>query len=264
VIDIADQVTLSGTKTFIATQITRPADRNTLKLREYDPAVYTYTAGTLPADATNVYSPDYSYTLPAAPTGLAVVSQGTAVDPDGKIVAYALIRATPPAVNWSRIMVQARDTSTNEVYQAQLILNAGNYEAVVSGLRPGRGHDVRAWAVNANNIDGATTAAVGFTSANSANAPAAATLSAQQNSPRQVFLTWTAAAPAPVRRPCSSTTSSARWAPAASPTTAARRRSTSSTTTWRSGPPTSTRSRRSTAAGTWVRIRIRRASRRRR
>jgi hypothetical protein len=47
-IDIADQVTLGGTKKFIATQITRPADRNVLKLREYDPEVYTYTAGHAP------------------------------------------------------------------------------------------------------------------------------------------------------------------------------------------------------------------------
>lgn len=194
-IDVTDQLTWGGTKKFIGTQITRPADRNSLKLREYDAEVYNYTAGTLPADATSGYSPDYSYTLPAAPTGLVVVSQGTAVDPDGKLTAYALIRATPPAVNWSRVMIQVRDTNTNEIYQAQLIYNAGNYEAVVSGLRPGRTHDVRAWAVNANNIDGTVTAAVNFTSANSANAPAAATLSSQQNSPRQVFLTWTAAAP---------------------------------------------------------------------
>jgi hypothetical protein len=38
-----------------------------VKLREYDASIYVYTAGTLPADATNVYTPDFSYTPPLAP-----------------------------------------------------------------------------------------------------------------------------------------------------------------------------------------------------
>lgn len=167
-------------KVFAAPEISRPADRNQASLLEYDESIYVYTAGTLPADATNGYTPDYSQTKPAAPTGLTVVSQGTSADSDGKVTAYALIRATPPAVNWSRLMVQVTDTTTTEVYQAQLLLNAGNYEARVSGLRPNRAHQVVCWAVNATNIDGFTTAAVAFTSANATTALSAPSVAVAQ------------------------------------------------------------------------------------
>jgi hypothetical protein len=64
VITITDAVNWVGTKDLIATGISRPADANAIILREYDAAVYVYTAAALPADATNVYSPDYSYTPP--------------------------------------------------------------------------------------------------------------------------------------------------------------------------------------------------------
>lgn len=194
-ISVTEQINWSGTKDFIATAVGRPADRSALKLREYVADVYVYTPGTLPADATNGYSPDYSFTDPLAPTGLVVVSQGITVDSDGKLKAHALFRATPPAVNWQRLIVQVRDLTTDEKYQAQLLLAGGNYEVTIGGLSPGRNHEVRAWAVNANNRDGAITAAVAFTSANSANAPSAVTVGVQQLSMRQVFLTWTEATP---------------------------------------------------------------------
>lgn len=160
-----------GWKTFSAPQVTRPADRNSLTLREYVETIFAYTPGPLPADATNGYQPDYSQTPPAAPTGLTVVSQGTSSDTDGKTVAYALIRAVPPLVNWQKLMVQVTDTTTNEVYQAQLLLNGSNYEATISGLRPNRAHQVVAWAVNANNVDGTATAPASFTSANATGGP---------------------------------------------------------------------------------------------
>lgn len=181
-LDAGDMITIDreiawgGTKKrFLIEGVSRPADANRFALREYDADVYVYTAGTLPTGATNVYGPDYSFTMPAAPTALTVVSQGTSVDNDGKVTAYALIRATPPSVNWSRLMVQVTDTTTNEIYQAQLLLNAGNYEATVSGLRPNRAHQVVTWAVNANNIDGAIASPVAFTSANYTGSPAAPT-----------------------------------------------------------------------------------------
>jgi hypothetical protein len=194
-ISITDSVYWIGVKEFLVVGVTRRADHNELKLREYDASIYTYVAGTLPTNATNTYSPDYSYTLPAAPTSLAVISQGSSIDADGKITAYALIRAVPPTVNWARLMFQITDTGTNEIYQAQARLVSGNYEATISGLRPGRAHNVVAWAANANNVDGISTSSVGFTSATSANAPSAVTVSAGQNGPKHVQLVWTGATP---------------------------------------------------------------------
>jgi uncharacterized protein YoxC len=182
VITITDAVNWLGTKDFIVSGVSRPADSNLLTLREYDAAVYVYTAAALPADATNVYSPDYSYTPPLAPTNVAVINQGTSADSDGKVTAFALIRATPPLVNWAKLMVQLTDTTTNEIYQAQLLLNPlnGTYEGTVSGLRPNRVHTGLVWAVNANNVDGVTTAIGAFTSANATTALAAPTVAAQQ------------------------------------------------------------------------------------
>jgi hypothetical protein len=170
---ITDTVVWSGAKDFILTGITRPGDSNEVKLREYNADIYVYAPGTLPADATNVYAPDYSYTPPAAPTGVQIVSQGTSSDTDGKTTAFALARAVPPAVNWAKLIVQLTDTTTNEIYQAQLTLNGGNYEATISGLRPNRLHSILVWAVNANNLDGATATAANFTTANATTALAA-------------------------------------------------------------------------------------------
>lgn len=179
-ITITDRVVWTGAKDFIAAGITRPGDSNALKMREYNADIYVYAPGSLPADATNVYAPDYSFTPPDAPTGLQIASQGTSSDTDGKTTAYALVRASPPAANWSKLMVQLKDTTTNEIYQAQLTLNAGNYEATVSGLRPNRVHSIVAWAVNSNNIDGATATTSNFTTANATTALSAPTVSVSQ------------------------------------------------------------------------------------
>lgn len=174
-ISLTDNVAYTGTKDFILTGIRRPADRNQVNLRDYDAAVYVYTAESLPADATSGYSPDYSFTRPAAPTGLTVVSGGATVAADGTMRSFALIRATPPAANWERLMIQVTNSVSGEIYQAQLLLNAGNYEARITGMHPNVAHTVIAWAVNANNIDGVPTASVGFTSTTVATDPAVPT-----------------------------------------------------------------------------------------
>lgn len=190
-IEVVEILHWNGRKRLILEEISRPADYNRVRFREYDGTIYLYTPGTLPAGASNVYGPDYSQTPPAAPTGLTDVSGGTSCDTDGKVTAFRKLRATPPAVNWEKLMVQVTDTTTNEIYQAQLMLVAGNYEATVSGLRPGRNHQAVAWAVNANNVDGVATSPLTFTSDNSTTAPSApASISSQQLSPRLVGVTW--------------------------------------------------------------------------
>jgi hypothetical protein len=182
VLTIADANTILGTKDFIHTAVSRPADRNDWKLREYDADVYVYSAPdpsigetALPADATTGYAPDYSFTPPLAPTGLVVVSQGASVADDGTMTSFALVRATPPAANWQRLMAMVTNTVTGEIYQAQLILTGGNYEARVTGMRPNVLHNVVAWAVNANNIDGSATAAVTFTTTTFSTSPSTPT-----------------------------------------------------------------------------------------
>ncbi len=159
-LDITSTSCWSGVKSFVSRGITRIADGNQIDAREYDANVFTYTAGTIPSGAGNTYAPDYSQTPPAAPSGLSVVSQGT-----NQATAYALIRVTtPPSVNWASIVAQIKNSSTNEIYQATLQLNGGNYEATISGLKTGSSHTVVAWAVNPRGVQGVATSAVGFTS----------------------------------------------------------------------------------------------------
>lgn len=193
---INSPLVFDGWKSLAAESITRVADGCQVVGEEYTESDYTYTPGTLPADATNVYSPDYSYTPPAAPLAVSVVSSGCALNVEGTGVSYALIRATPPAVNWAKLTAQIKNNTTNEVYQAQLVLNGGNYEATIPGLRPGQAHTVVAWATNANGIDGATLAVVGgHTAATYGTAPAAPTgVTAATTGADQVSVKWTASA----------------------------------------------------------------------
>ncbi len=179
-ITVTDAVNWAGNKDFLITGIARPADANAVTLREYDAGIYTYAAEPLSSDATNGYTADYTFTRPLAPTGLTVVSQGTSSDTDGKTTAYALIRATPPTVNWSRLMVAVVDTTTNEQHIAQLLLNGANYEVSVPGLRPNRAHTVIAWAVNGNGVEGVATSSVPFTSSNATTALGAPTVTVTQ------------------------------------------------------------------------------------
>lgn len=132
---------------------------------------------------------------------------GVHADADGKVTAYVTLQATPPAVNWQYLMCQVKDTTTNELYQAQMLPVAGQpyHEVVISGLRPNRPHEAIAWAVNAFNLQGAPSPSLAFTTDNYTTAPSApGGINAQQQSPRQVQVTWpivTAAAGAPsIRR----------------------------------------------------------------
>lgn len=172
VITIVGNTAWQGAKDFVVDAISYGPDSNLLELREYSAAVHTYTSATLPTDPSNGYSPDYSQTPPVAPTGLAVVSQAATVEADGKVTSHALIRAIPPAVNWARLMIAVTDSGTGGVYQVELKLVSGNWEATVPGLRPNQAHTVIAQAVNSNNVLGAATSPVGFTSANHTSLPA--------------------------------------------------------------------------------------------
>lgn len=189
-ITITDRVAWNGAKDFLVTGITRPGDKNEVVLREYDASIYTYVAdlGALPADATNVYTPDFSFTAPVAPTGVAVASQGVSADTDGKVTAYVTVAAVPPTLNWARLMGQVRDSTTGEIYQLQFRLNGAAWEATFAGLRPNRAHTVTAWAVNSTNVEGATSSPVGFTSANASTALAAPSIAVSQTNSFEIHV----------------------------------------------------------------------------
>ena len=145
----------SGTRDWLIRGVERPTDANGLTARQYDAAIYTYTAGTVPAGATSAYAPDYSQTNPAAPTALTYTSgsSGTTISLDGVGRAYMFYSVTPPAVNAARIVFEAIDP-IGGITRVEGKKNGAVFEAVLTGLRPGVTHTVQAYAVNANGLQG--------------------------------------------------------------------------------------------------------------
>jgi hypothetical protein len=67
----------SDRKVLSAPSVQRTPDRNDLVMSEYVEDTYVYTAGALPADATNGYKPDYSQTLPGGPANMTITQNMT-------------------------------------------------------------------------------------------------------------------------------------------------------------------------------------------
>lgn len=186
-------------KQMILDGMSRPADRNDAQLREYVAALYEYSPGALPSDASNGYGPDYSFTDPLAPTIKTPLAAGTTTTlVDGSVEAAQLIQLTPPAVNWAKLTVMITDTTNGVENPGQALFNAltGYYETTIGGLPPARTMEARAWATNADGRDGVVTAPVTFTSATNANVPAApASIVLSQTHSRQVDVAWPAVVP---------------------------------------------------------------------
>lgn len=156
ILTLSSAIFWAGSKAWRVARISRPAMGAELELIQYDAAIYTYTAGTLPADAVTGYQPDYSETPPAAPTSLTIVSSG-AVAAANSVTAWVKVKATPPAANWIQMWFAATNDSTDEVYQVQGTDNGdGTWGATIPALRPNVAHHVIAWAVSKTGVSGVT------------------------------------------------------------------------------------------------------------
>lgn len=160
-VNIGDKIALTsprnwpGQKTFTVWDVQRIASGNALTLLEYDAAVYTYTAGTLPPTAPTGYQPDYSFTPPLAPSALKVMATAAVVANDGTTTSNATVQATPPTVNWSQIWFAAVHNVTGEIALAGgASIGGGNYGATIGNLRPGEVYRLQCYAVNSNNLQG--------------------------------------------------------------------------------------------------------------
>lgn len=190
VINITGIGAWQGDRSWRVLNVSRPADKNLLDLLRYDAAVYTYTAQSLPAGATNVYTPDYSETAPAIPTSLSLTSGGTTVDATGKAFAHILVRAVPPTVNWSQLWVVAKNNVTNALTpRHELKLVGANYEVRVGNLEPGVSHDYLVFATNANAVTGVT-ATITATTASYASAPPTPTGQTAQQQAGNTLVAW--------------------------------------------------------------------------
>lgn len=211
-VNIGDKIALtsprnwSGSKTFTAWEVQRVPSGNQLTLLEYDAAVYTYTAGTLPPSAPTGYQPDYSFTPPLAPSALKVMATAAVVANDGTTTSNATVQATPPAVNWQAIWFAAVHNVTGEIcLAAGSSIGGGNYGCTLGPLRPGEVYRLQCYAVNGNNVQGVVqntfdATAIGgggavttFTTAGLATAPPpVASLSASQAMGSNITVVWPA------------------------------------------------------------------------
>lgn len=201
-----------GTKLFTVWDVSRVKSGNALSLKEYDPAVYTYTAATLPPTAPTGYQPDYSFTPPAAPTSVSITATVARVDNDGTTSSYVTVQALPPSVNWQQIWFAAVHNVTGEITLGTgTAIGGGLYGCTIAQLRPGEVYKLQCYAVNNNNLQGIVqstfdSTAIGgaagsttFTTAGQTNVPATvASIAATQGSGKIVNVAWSAVAGANV------------------------------------------------------------------
>ncbi len=189
---IAGTTVYSGSRNWLVTSASRQDHRTDLQLLQYDAAVYNYTAGTLPADANDTYTPDYSHTPPAAPTGLTVTGSGTHIAQDGRVTAWVQLKATPPAVNWSAVRFKAQGVSIPDVYQMEgEDAGDGTWVGTLSGMLPGVQYDFLANVVNAFGVVGTSTAALRQSTPTDTTVPVApSSATAAQGTGRVVTVAW--------------------------------------------------------------------------
>ncbi|HZP85869.1 MAG TPA: hypothetical protein VFB54_03550 [Burkholderiales bacterium] len=209
-VNIGDKVTITsakwiGARTFIVWGVQRVKSGCKCTLMEYNAAVYTYTAGTLPSIATAGYQPDYSSTPPAAPTGLKITATGTSTD-GTTTTAYANVTATPPSVNWQTLWFAAIHNTAGTITAVPATYTAGVYKATIPGLRPGEVYKLQCYAT-AGTLQGAidstfdataiggSAAATTFTTAGAAAVPATvASCTATQSMGSYIQVSWPAIA----------------------------------------------------------------------
>jgi hypothetical protein len=154
--------------------INREPDADRVKAAVVNAAAYAYTPLTIAGDSSAVYSVDYSRTPPAVPTSCVLLG-GTnlaELDAAGQAFARVTVQAVPPAINWRRLWVVARNTTKGGTLgpEIELLLNGANYEAVVGDLLSNDAYQLLFYATNEYDLKGAVVI-VTHTAATYAGAP---------------------------------------------------------------------------------------------
>ena len=177
-----------------------------VECRQYHDDIHTYVAGTLPADASTVYQPDYSNTLPLAPTALTITAGTTVVANDGNTTARITAQCTAPSVNWEYVQFDVVHNTTGEIFgRVRGDTSGTTATATIPNLRPGEVYKLIARAVNAFGIEGVAqstfnaTAIGGPASTTTFTAPGHATVpatvgscTAAQGTGLSIGVSWTA------------------------------------------------------------------------
>jgi len=191
VVEITSYLWGNTLKEFLVTRASYSDANTQVSLLEVNSDIYTYSAGTLPDNATEEYRPDYSSTPPEAPTSVSVVSEGTSVDTDGKVSAWAKVQGIPPTTNWSEIWFVIENTNTNELYVQKGSEDGSYYSTTIPGLRPNSSHRLSAYAVNSFGVEGAASSYDYFTSNTDNTVPNTPSgVDASQGTGKTIKVTW--------------------------------------------------------------------------
>jgi hypothetical protein len=113
-------------------------------------SVDTYTPGTLPSDAVDTYTPDYSQTPPAAPTAMRIT---VAIAGTGR----ASVEARPPTENWAELWFIITHNTNNQIMGlvlATVDAVTGLGSATIGGLTTGQVYKLQSYAKNAYLLPG--------------------------------------------------------------------------------------------------------------
>lgn len=140
--------------------VTRRINTFHLQLMSYSPDMYTYAAGTLPADPNADDETDYSSTPPDAPTSLVRETLYTTQASDGRTSAVFELSAIAPSKNFAKMFFGSRvqgETIPYSWQQGQLISGQA-WRARIDGLVPGISYQVAAVSENMFGLRSAVTA----------------------------------------------------------------------------------------------------------
>ncbi|MDZ4812061.1 MAG: hypothetical protein SGI99_05515 [Pseudomonadota bacterium] len=202
---LADATVYPGSRNWMIWKLQAVPGGAKLDLREYDASIYSYSTGVDPSDPVADYQPDYSQTLPLAPSALKITAGATMLSTGGTTLACVTVEAVPPTVNWIDVVFAVVHDTTGEVFQVSgTDIGSGKRGTNFPNLRPGEVYQLKAWAVNSFGVVGVTqgtfdATAIGgggavttFTSPGYATLPSnVSSCTAIQGMGRLINVTWT-------------------------------------------------------------------------
>ena len=137
-------------KTFRVMGIERQLTTSAVKARGWDAAIYTYTAGTLPAEPAAITETDYTRQTPTAVTSLSIVASGVETDGQNAYLAKVTLQYTVPIETWAQTIVRYRRNGTTNWQSAAVNQATGaNLQTQITGLITGASYDYQVSRVNA-------------------------------------------------------------------------------------------------------------------
>lgn len=148
----APSVGLDPVTVFRLLQVRRRLEDTSLEAKGWNQAIYTYQAGTLPAEPLSDVGTDTSRSTPAPVSSLILLSSGTEQMTGGQWFAFVVLQYTVPAEEWAETQVKFRRTGTTvwQVAATEGATGAGK-QTRINGLTPGLSYDYAVERVNVLN-----------------------------------------------------------------------------------------------------------------